>query len=87
MIADDFLTPGFISMSPGFSSICVFRILLVLIQIVIIQLHRATHQLKAFATIMEKLILILTECKDIFITKRQSSKQTFLFSVTLRYYL
>ena len=74
-------------MSPGFSSIWVVRILLVLIQIVIIQLHRATHQLKAFATIIEELILILTECKDIFITKRQNSKQTFLFSVTLRDYL
>ena len=71
-MADDFLGPGFVSMSPDFSSTWVVRTLVILIQIVIIKLHRAIHELKDFATIIEELILILREGKYKFTTKRQN---------------
>lgn len=42
-----------------------------LMQIVIMWLHRAMYEFKDFATIIEELILILRESKHIFTTKRQ----------------
>ena len=70
-MADNILGPGFVSMSPDISSTWVFRILVMLLQIVIIQLPRPIHELKDFAIMIEELILILRERKYIFTTKRQ----------------
>ena len=47
-----------------------------LIQIVIILLNRAIHELKDFSTIIGELILILREGKYRFITKRQNINKT-----------
>ena len=72
-MADEFLCPGFVSVSPDFSSTSDFRILVILMQIVIILLHRAIDELKDFATTIEELLLVLREHKYILTTKRQSS--------------
>ena len=72
-MVDDLLVPGFISMSPDFSSTWVARILVIIIQIVLIKLHRPIHELKDFSIIAEELILILRERKYMFTTKRQNS--------------
>ena len=45
-MTDDFLGPGFASVSPDFISTWVVRILVILIQIVTIELHRAIYELK-----------------------------------------
>ena len=63
-----FLGSGFISMSQDFTSALVVKILEVLIQIAIIKLHRAMHELNNFTTVIEDLLLIMREY--IFITKR-----------------
>ena len=62
-MADDFLGPRFISMSPDFISTWAARIMVMLIQIVITKLHRAMLELKDFRTIIEECISILTESK------------------------